>query len=74
MSIRFSCELTDPDTQALLGFLEKLTGNDEVRMLTVLSCAEKWLLLQVPIHSHHGDAHMKSALLLVDDQDGPIPS
>lgn len=72
MSIRFSCELTDPDTEALLNFLEKLTGNDEVRMLTVLDCANDWLKLQAPIQSHRGDAHVKSSLLLVDEGDDSI--
>jgi len=71
MSIRFSCEVTDPDTEALLNFLEKLTGNDEDRMLTILDCAKDWLKLEAPIQSHHGDAHMKSSLLLVnEDREG----
>jgi hypothetical protein len=69
MSIHFSCELTDPDTEALLNFLEKLTGNDEGRMLTVLDCAKDWLKLEAPIQSHRGDAHVKSSLVLVADQD-----
>jgi hypothetical protein len=67
MSIRFSCELTDPDTEALLCFLERLTDNNEDRMLTVLDCAKDWLKLGTPIPSHRGDAHEKSSLVLVDD-------
>jgi hypothetical protein len=72
MSIRFSCELTDPDTEALLNFLEKLTGNDESRMLTVLDCAKDWLKLEAPIPSHRGDAHEKESLVLVDEGDDSI--
>ena len=74
MSIRFSCELTDPDTQELLHFLEKLTGNNEDRMLEVLDCAKNWLKLEAPIPSHRGDAHEKSSLVLVDDLDDPTVS
>lgn len=72
MSIRFTCELTDPDTEALLNFLEKLTGNDEDRMVTVLDCAKDWLRLQAPIQSHRGDVHVKSSLLLVDEEGDSI--
>lgn len=69
MSIRFSCELTDPDTEALLSFLEKLTGNDEVRMMAVLDCAKEWLKLDTPIQSYRGDARIKSSLLLIVDDE-----
>lgn len=69
MSIRFSCELTDPDTQELLSFLEKLTGNDGDRMLEVLDCAKDWLKLEAPLPSHRRDGRVKSSLVLVDDSD-----
>lgn len=68
MSIRFSCELTDPDTEALLSFLEKLTSNNGERMLEVLDCAKNWLKLDAPIPSHNGEAHTKSSLLLTGDE------
>ena len=74
MSIRFSCELTDPDTQELLCFLEKLTGNDGDRMMEVLDCAKAWLKLEAPIPSHQCDARVKSSLVLVDDSDDPTAS
>jgi hypothetical protein len=67
MSIRFTCELTDPDTQALLDFLEKLTDNDGGRMMTVLDCAKEWLKLEAPIPSHRGESHESTSLVLVDD-------
>lgn len=72
MAIRFSCEVTDPDTQALLNFLEQLTGNDADRMLTVLDCAKDWLRMEAPIQSHRGDGRVKSSLELVDEEDGRI--
>jgi hypothetical protein len=71
MSIRFTCQLTDPDTEALLIFLEKLTANNESRMLEVLDCAKEWLKLDAPTPSHRGESHMSTSLLLVDDSDDP---
>jgi hypothetical protein len=69
MSIRFSCELTDPDTEALLGFLLDMTNNDCDRMLEILDCAKEWIKLDAPIPSHSGDAHKSSLLHVVIESD-----
>jgi len=71
MSIRFSCESTDPDTEALLSFLLDLTHNNCDRMVELIDCAKDWLKLDAPIPSHNGDAH-KSSLLHVVVETGDL--
>jgi len=46
--IRFSCEVTDPHTEALLRFLDDLLGDNETHKLEVLSCARQWLEVNTP--------------------------
>lgn len=74
MSIHFSCELTDPDTEALLSFLLNLTSNDCDRMLELIDRAKDWLNLDAPTPSHNGDAHKSALLHVVVDLDGPSVS
>lgn len=69
MSIRFTCELTDLDTEALLGFLERMTDNNGDRMLEILDCAKEWLRLDAPIPSHRGESHVSTSLVLVHEGD-----
>jgi len=74
LSIRFSCELTDPDTESLLSFLLNLTDNNPDRMLEILDCARAWLKLDAPIPSHNGDARKSALLHVVVDSNDPTPS
>lgn len=48
MTIRFQAEIDDPDTEALLAWLEKRYADSSARKLWVLRTAEKWLELQAP--------------------------
>jgi len=77
MSIRFSCELTDPHTEALLLFLDDLLGDNEAHKLQVLSCARQWLELEdkvPPTAFTRGDVHEKPSLRVVADQDVLVSS
>jgi len=74
MSIKFSCELTDPHTESLLRFLEDILGDNDAHKLEVLSCARQWLEMDAPMAFTRGNAHMKSSLLLVDDEIAPHAS
>jgi hypothetical protein len=74
MTIRFTCELTDPDTEALLNFLERLTGNNGDRMLEVIDCAKEWLKLDAPIPSHNGELHVSTSLVLVAQDYEDVPA
>ena len=71
MSIRFSVELNDPHTEALLRYLEDVLGDNYVHKLEVLSCARQWLELEdkTPTAFNRGDARIKSSLLLIVDDD-----
>ena len=68
MPIRFSVELTDPHTEALLIFLEDQLGDNEAHKLSVLSCARQWLELHAPTAFNRGDAHEKSSLVVETDE------
>lgn len=78
MSIRFSCELTDPHVEALLRFLSARLDDDTSQILAVVKCAKEWLEMQAPNRFDRScDGHMSSSLVLVDDEDdivSPAPS
>jgi hypothetical protein len=76
VSIRFSCELTDPHTENLLRYLEDTLGDNYVHKLEVLNCARQWLELEdkVPPAFTRGEAHTKSSLVVEADQDVPVVS
>jgi len=67
MAIRFSCEVTDPHTEALLLFLDDLLGDNEEHKLAVLSCAQQWLRLDTPTVFNRGDARESLSLRVVAD-------
>lgn len=70
MSIRFSCEVTDPHTENLLRYLESVFGDNEAHKLSVLDCARRWLELEdktPPIFTRDGGHTLFSALSLVED-------
>jgi hypothetical protein len=74
MPIRFTCEVTDPHTEALLRFLEDLMGDNEAHKMEVLSCAMQWLRMGTPTVFNRDDAHESQSLRLVDDEIDPIAS
>jgi len=70
MAIRFTCEVSDPHTQAVIQLLGERLGNDPEQMLKVILCAKKWLELECPTPFAHSECgHMSSSLVTVDDDD-----
>ncbi len=70
MSIRFSCEITDPHVEALLLFLGARLDDDKNQMIDVLDCAKAWLKLESPIpFDRSAYEHVKSSLVLVHEED-----
>lgn len=76
MSIHFSCELTDPHTEALLTFLDELLGDNEAHKIQVLSCARQWLELEEKVPPaaflSRADAHEKSLLRVEADRNALV--
>jgi hypothetical protein len=68
MAIRFTCEVSDPHTEALLRFLDDLLGNNEAHKLEVLSCARQWLEMDTPTVFSRDDRHESQSLQLVDGE------
>lgn len=67
MPIRFTCEVTDPETESLLRYLEDKYGLDNTTKRMVLDLAISWLTLDSP-GALVCDEHETKQLLLVADQ------
>lgn len=49
MSIRLVFEANDPETEALLTYLEGRFGANDVHKRTVLKCAQEWFEVKQPL-------------------------
>ena len=67
MPIRFTSEVTDPETEALLRHLEDKYGSDNTTKTMVLDLAKSWLTLDSP-GALVRDEYETKQLLVVDDQ------
>jgi len=67
MAIRFTCEVTDPETESLLRYLEDKYGSDNTTKTMVLDLAKSWLALDSP-GALVRDRHEIKQLLLGADQ------
>lgn len=75
MPIRFTCEVTDPHTEALLRFLGARLGDDTSKALAIVNCAKEWLEMQAPNRFDRScDEHMSASLVLVTVEDGKTSS
>lgn len=74
MAIRFTCEVSDPHTEAVLQFLGARLEDDTRKMLTVLNCAKKWLELEAPIPFDRSvESHVSTSLVLVTVEGDDMP-
>jgi len=70
MAIRFTCEVTDPHTEAVLQLLGERLDNDTSKMLKVVCRAKQWLELESPIpFDSSGYEQMSSSLVVVTDEE-----
>jgi hypothetical protein len=67
--IRFTCEVTDPDTEALLRYLEDRYGADNTIKGMVLDQAKRWLELDSPGGIYRICPDTKQLLLAADQTD-----
>ncbi len=67
MPIRFTCGVTDPETESLLRYLQDRYGADKITKTMVLDLAKSWLALDSP-GALIRDAKDTKQLLLVADQ------
>jgi hypothetical protein len=71
MPIRFTCEVTDPHTEAVIGFLGERLNGDTKQMLQVIECVKKWLEMESPIPFDQSlYEQMSSSLVLVTVEGG----
>lgn len=69
MAIRFTCEVTDPETESLLRYLEDKYGSDNTMKTMVLDLAKSWLTLDSPGGLFRNDPETKQLLLVADQTD-----
>lgn len=68
MSIQCSLQASDPETEALLLYLEKRFGSNEVHKRTVLKAALGWLEIKCPLTFSDGVPEKCTLQVAVDDQ------
>lgn len=49
MSIRLIFEANDPETEALLTYLEGRFGSNDIQKRNVLKCAQEWFEIKQPL-------------------------